>query len=223
MYHCHIRIYITGDQGGLFEVMKKMSPLTHFTHEFLESERPDKELTAKADVILAALQGADIQETLHMLVENKNSEAELILLVGEDQMHLVKDSLTKIKDIWRLPMSEEEMKFRFLRWQQTYKMSKDFWQTSNYLDATINSVPDLIWFKDKEGAHKKVNESFCKAVNKSMDQIRDRGHYYIWDLDPEEYAKGEFICMESEYEVMEERATCVFDENVKIGEEIRQF
>jgi diguanylate cyclase (GGDEF)-like protein len=69
----------------------------------------------------------------------------------------------------------------------------------------------------------KVNESFCRAVNKTHDQIRGRGHYYIWDLDPEEYAKGEFICMESEDEVMEKKETCIFDEHVKIGDEMRQF
>lgn len=69
----------------------------------------------------------------------------------------------------------------------------------------------------------KVNEAFCKAVNKTMKQIEGRGHYYIWDIDPDEYAKGEFICMESEYEVMEKGETCIFDETVKIGESMREL
>lgn len=56
-----------------------------------------------------------------------------------------------------------------------------------------------------------------------MEQIEGRGHYYIWDLTPDEYAKGEFICMESEYEVMEKRKTCIFDEKVKIGDDMRQL
>ena len=122
-----------------------------------------------------------------------------------------------------MPLSESEFRFRLIRWQTTYKMSKDFWKTQNYLNATINCVPHLIWYKDKEGAHIKVNEAFCKAVNKSMEQIEGRGHYYIWDIDPDEYAKGEFICMESEYEVMEKRETCIFDETVKIGDSMREL
>ena len=31
----------------------------------------------------------------------------------------------------------EEAGFRFLRWQQTCKMSKDYWQTSHYLESTM--------------------------------------------------------------------------------------
>lgn len=54
-----------------------------------------------------------------------------------------------------------------------------------------------------------------------MDQVEGRGHYYIWDIEPDEYARGEFICMESELEVMEKRKTCEFDETVKIGDEMR--
>ena len=42
-------------------------------------------------------------------------------------------------------MSEEEIRFHFLRWQQAYKTSKDYWQTSHFLEATINNVPNLIW------------------------------------------------------------------------------
>ena len=71
-------------------------------------------------------------------------------------------------------MSEEETAFRFLRWQQEYKRDKDFWQTSHFFEAVINGVPNLIWFKDKNGIHKKVNDSFCKAVNKSRQQVE--GH-----------------------------------------------
>lgn len=56
-----------------------------------------------------------------------------------------------------------------------------------------------------------------------MEQIEGRGHYYIWDIDPDEYAKGEFICMESEYEVMEKRETCIFDEKVMIGDSMREL
>ena len=122
-----------------------------------------------------------------------------------------------------MPLSEEEMRFRFMRWQQTYKMSKDYWQTKTYLDTAINSVPHMIWYKDKTGAHMKVNDFFCKTVNKTMEQIEGRGHYYIWDIQPDEYAKGEFICMESEFEVMDKRETCIFDEDVKIGDEMRKL
>lgn len=236
MYHCKICFYLIGESDHLFNNLKEMPPLPHFTHEFAESAKPEEARMEQADVIVIDLSGMDAEQTLNVLSAHKRKEAELILLAQKEQIHTLvaqksmkntetadSQQLLEVTDIWTLPLSDDEVRFRFGKWQQNYKMAKDFWQNRNYLDTMINSVPHLVWFKDKDGAHMKVNDYFCKAVNKTMEQIEGRGHYYIWDIDPEEYAKGEFICMESEYEVMEKRQTCIFDENVKIGDSMRQL
>lgn len=224
MYHCRIQFCLFGRQSSIFQMVKEKAPLEYFNHVFMETELPDKEKVSGADVILANLQDADAGATLEFLTAGKKQDAVLILLAEKEQMAvLAGKDLSGVTDIWILPMTEEELSFRFLRWQQSYKQSKDLWESRNFLDATINSVPHLIWYKDKDGAHMKVNESFCKAVNKTMEQIEGRGHYYIWDIEPDEYAKGEYICMESEYEVMSKRETCIFDETVKIGEDMKQL
>ena len=216
MYHCHIHFYLAGNSKRMFEIIKEIPPFECFTHEFLESEKPESELTAKADVILANLRDVDVPEALSLLIANKSQEAELILLVDKEQIALLKSSLSEIKDIWVLPMSEEELRFRFLRWQQTNKMSKDFWQASHYLDATINNIPNLIWYKDKDGIHEKVNDSFCKTVNKTKKQVEGRGHAYIWDVEQDDPA-----CIESEREVMSTKRTFISEESVKTGEGMR--
>ncbi len=95
-------------------------------------------------------------------------------------------------------------------------MSKDYWQTSQYLDATINNVPNLIWYKDKDGVHEKVNDSFCKTVNKTKKQVEGQRHAYIWDVEQDDPA-----CIESEREVMSRKRTCVSEEMVKSGEGMR--
>lgn len=224
MYHCQIYIYMITEQSELFAALKEIPALSHFTHEYLTGVSADAAMTEQADVILADMRQMQTEETLAFLLSHKRKEAELILLADKEQTALLAGrDCPDITDIWVLPLSEAELRFRFIRWQNTYKMGKDFWQTQSYLDATINCVPHLIWYKDKEGAHMKVNEAFCKAVNKTMEQIEGRGHYYIWDIDPDEYAKGEYICMESEYEVMEKRETCIFDETVKIGDSMREL
>ena len=79
MYHCHIHFYLTGHPCRIFEIIKEMYPLEHFTHEFSESEKPDKTLTAKANVIIAVLDGIDIKEELNILTSNKGENTELIL------------------------------------------------------------------------------------------------------------------------------------------------
>ncbi len=225
MYHCHICFYFITEENELFEILKQLPQFLRYSHEFHKSAHAEAELTGKADVILADVRQMDAAEAVAFLLEHKRKEAELIVLADQEQTALLTtvDDAEEITDIWVAPLTEAEFQFRLLRWQKTYKMSKDFWQTQSYLDTTINSVPHLIWYKDKEGAHMKVNEAFCKAVNKTMEQVEGRGHYYIWDITPDEYEKGEFICMESEYEVMEKRETCIFDETVKIGDSMREL
>lgn len=224
MYHCNIQIYFVGYKSELFQCMKEMPPLTHFKHSFLESNAPLKTCLSRADVIIADLSTIDSDEAIEMILTERKKDSELILLAKQDQKGLLlQDDKAEITDIWTFPLSVEEVKFRFLRWQQNYKQSKELWLSQNYLDTTINSVPHLIWYKDRAGAHLKVNESFCKAVNKTMEQVEGRGHYYIWDMEPSEYAKGEYICMESEFEVMDKKETCVFDEKVKIKNDMRQL
>ena len=172
MYHCHIHFYLAGPQDRLFDAVKKATPFEYFTHTFLESDSPQKELAAKADVILANIQDLDTEEALATLLSGKGKDTELILLANPSQIGLLSVDFSEIRDIWTLPMSEEEISFRFLRWQQNYKMEKDFWETSHFLDATINHVPNLVWYKNREGLHLKVNDSFCQTVGMTVSAVR---------------------------------------------------
>lgn len=213
MYHCHVSFYFTGNQKRLFDVVRSMSPLSAFTHDFSESADPQEALAAGADVILAEVCGTDAAKAVQELTAWKKPEAELILLAGEKQFEELEGSLSGVTDVWTLPMSEAEFRFRMLRWQESYRMQKDFWQTRQYLEGAINGTPDLIWFKDKNGIHEKVNDSFCKTVNKTKEQVQGRGHAYIWDVEEDDPA-----CIESERIVMESRQTCVSEETIQTGD-----
>ncbi|MDE6592529.1 MAG: diguanylate cyclase [Oscillospiraceae bacterium] len=90
-------------------------------------------------------------------------------------------------------------------------------------ETAIDSIPDLVWFKDVKGSHLKVNDGFCKAVEKTKEQIYKKGHYYIWDIPKEEYEQGDYVCLESEEIVMDARKTILFDEKVKTKSGMRQF
>ncbi len=213
MYQCHLKLYLAGDSCKVFETIKKMPPLDSFTHTFLESQAPDASLAEEADVIAARIQSGDVRELLGTLISNKKKEAELILLAEPGQVEALSDCLEDMKDIWMMPMSEEETQFRFLRWQQNCKLSKDLWQTSHYLEATIDNVPNLVWYKTKDGVHEKVNNSFCKTVNKTKEQVQGQGHAYIWDVEQDDPA-----CIESERIVMTKRETCISEEVVQAGD-----
>jgi len=212
MYHCHVHFYLLGSQCKIFEIVRETAPLEHFTHTFAEGSVPEEGLLSEADVILANLRGLNAEETVRKLVSEKRRDAELILLAEKGQVELLKGELSGVKDIWICPMSAEEAGFRFLRWQQAYKLGRDFWETSHFFEATINNVPNLVWYKDKNGIHEKVNDSFCRTVNKTRQQVEGQGHAYIWDVEHDDPA-----CIESEREVMEGRRTCVSEETIQTG------
>ncbi len=216
MYHCHVRFYLVGNSCKAFEIIKEMPPLQYFTHAFSESRSPEIVLAQEADLIFADLRCGDVKENLQILIENRKVGGELVLLTEESVAELLEDNLEAIKDIWTMPMADREVSFRFLRWQQNFKMSRDFLQTSQYLETTINSIPNLIWYKDKNGIHEKVNDSFCKTVNKTKEQVEGRGHAYIWDVENDDPA-----CVESEQQVMDKRETCVSEEIIQTGEGMR--
>ena len=216
MYHCHVHFYLAGHHCRIFEIIKEMSPLEHFTHEFVEDGRLSEESAAAADVIFANVEDMDEKKALCSLISGKGKDTDLILLAGGNQMSLTAEELKEVTDVWKLPMSDDEIGFRFLRWQENLKMCKDFWQTSHYLEATIDNIPNLVWYKDKDGIHEKVNDSFCKTVNKTKKQVEGRGHAYIWDVEQDDPA-----CIESEREVMEKRETCVSEETVQSGDGTR--
>ncbi len=213
MYHCHIHFYLAGQHCRPFELMREMAPLEDFTYEFTEEKEFEKTAAAQADVILANLQNIDEEETVTELLSDMKEGSELVLLAEKEQFSKLPGDLSGVKDIWMLPMSDAEINFRISRGQQEYKKDRDHWQTSQYLETAINNVPNLVWFKDKNGIHEKVNDSFCKTVNKTKKQVEGQGHAYIWDVEHDDPA-----CIESERIVMSSRKTFVSEETIKTGD-----
>ena len=213
MYHCFIHFYLVGFERKDFEILEGMPAFDHFVHLFTESGQLDTSLAARADVILADLRALDAAAVLPVLTGVKRREAQLILLAEPEQMSLITGSLPHVSDVWTVPMSEELLKFRFLRWQEGCRQEKDLSQALQLWNTTINSVPNLIWYKTKDGIHERVNDSFCKTVNKTRQQVEGQGHAYIWNVEQDDPA-----CIESERIVMETEKTCVSEEVIQTGE-----
>jgi len=189
----------------------------------MQSSTPDPVIAAKADVIIINLQKADAAKTLDMLSGHMRGDTQLIALCTAGQAEYLSSCQFRIDEIWVLPMSEAEFRFRFLKWQRAYKQSKDFWLTDQYLETTMNSTPNLLWFKSKDGIHRKVNDSFCKTVRKTKEQIEGRGHFFIWNVNPKDQPHAGKDCEESDWKVIHTRKTCVSEESVKTGDTVKQL
>lgn len=216
MYHCRVHFHFIGEESPFFETIKKMSPLKNFTYEFTQSVSPRTDALQQADFIFADLENKNAGEFAREAISAKKDTANIVLLAEKEQMSELSEAMESVCDIWIMPMSEEEVRFRFMKLQKRFKAETDAWETSHFLETTINSIPNLVWFKSKDGIHEKVNDSFCKTVNKTKEQVQGRGHAYIWDVEHDDPA-----CIESERIVMETKQTCVSEETVKTGDGTR--
>ena len=224
MYHCKYVINIISKNETIKETLSSIPAMERFEHIFIMDSTPQNESVKKADLIIWDTERApeEIQGTLSFIHANKKEDAEIILsLTAFVANAFAEDGFEGIDQMWIKPYSTERLRFMFTQYMKGVKQEKDSWLTSHYLDALIDGIPDMVWFKDKVGSHLKVNQTFCDVVNKTKEQVQGRGHYYIWNIEPEEYSKGEYICMESEAEVMHAKKTCVFEEKVKVKNEMR--
>nr|WP_321398742.1 diguanylate cyclase [uncultured Desulfobacter sp.] len=222
MYHRMLNIYMATQDDRLKTILQSVPPVDNFSHQFIRRPRIKIDDIKQCRIIILdfdTLHPDALEETFFA----KNDQAVLIGCVGSDKLAMLTDNHHLFDQVWIKPFTENKVQTSFARILKQIKMQEDCTLTTQYLNTLIDSVPDLIWFKDSRGSHLKVNNSFCRAVSKTQAQIEGRGHYYIWDLEPDEYAQGEYICLESEDIVLDKKETCLFDETVKCGDEFRKF
>lgn len=212
MYHCHLDFYCVGRHPDIYDVIREMPPLEAFTHSFILTNELAPHLAERADVVLADIRDTDGEELLRTMLFSKRENPELILLAEHRQIDRISKYLDGIQDIWIMPMTEEELRFRFLKWQKSYKLRTDYWQTNQFLDVTINNTPNLIWYKSRDGIHEKVNDSYCKATGKTREQILGRNHPCIWNV-----VREDPTCTESDQKVLDSGVTHVSEEIFQSG------
>lgn len=220
MYHYNLKIAVLSEDTALYEKVAALPALEGFTNNVKNYSSVDASMQS-ADLLICAAPAEVLEQALNLLVPDKAMKVYLGSTAEQDK--LTECALSQLDEMWTLPITEKLLDYRLKKLFAHIKAIKDAHLTNEYLEALINGIPPLIWFKDIRGAHLKVNNSFCVAVGKEKSDIVGRGHYYIWDLKPEEYAKGEYVCLETEQEVLDAKKTLLFEEKVKTKRGLRQF
>ena len=213
MYYCNLKIHLI-NCGAIDEAIDNIRPLEHFSHEIFIHDSLD-EMSPEmldGDSILIIKNSDNLRSSV--LRPYRQTEATIVLMIERPEI-LMESELKLFDYIWRLPLTPPMFRFYFKNMLSRLKLKKDLWLTQNYLETLINSVPDLIWFKRKDGVHLKVNEAFCECVNKPFDDVEGFEHAHIWGLTPEQVASGAYDCSDSEIEVMNAGKTLVFHEEVQ--------
>ena len=149
MYRCHMQFYLVNCPPKVLETIADLPALEGFDHAFTSSREPKRELLARADVVLAVPTGGE--EAVRALTEGGKPSAQLILLADKEQTAALGGGLALAGELWTLPLTDAELRFHFRRWQEKQKTRWDLWQTNQYLEATINSTPSLVWYKNTNG------------------------------------------------------------------------
>lgn len=213
----HLTIHILGGSADLGETLRQVPlPEKTFCHieRFLAAEG---EWTA-CDVLIMDLPDGEARNVLPQIPE----KIQLVLCVGQQELGAIPTG-RQYADFWVRPIPAFLPALRFEKLLGDLRTQRDGYIAQSCLDTVIDSIQDLVWFKDVRGSHEKVNEAFCRAVGKTKENIRGWGHYYIWDMTPKDYAAGEYVCLESEEEVIRKKQTWLFDEKVLSKHGMRQF
>ena len=220
MYHHTLHILLFSSDPLLEALLRAAAPRPGFAHIFSTGQNPESDTLAQcagADIVLL-----DASRLGHLPAMRRAARPDaLFIFAGETQPEA--ESLPLLDDVWLGPASASLYDFHVARLLDAVRQRRDHDLTTLHLNAAIDLTTDLVWFKDAKGAHVKVNEAFCRLVGKSREVVEGRGHYFIWNLEPEEYAQGEFVCLETDQIVMNSREVGVFDEVVKAPQGMRQF
>jgi len=222
VYQRALKIFMATRHRQLETLLRGVPPLERFSHEFIIS--PD---IAAADIkgcgVVVLDFGTVRPDCLAGIRDAMDGPALVAGCFDAGSFPVLAEWHHLFDQVWTRPFDADRVQASFSGMLRRLKEREDALLTGKYLDTLIDNLPDLIWFKDARGSHLKVNRSFCRTVNKTREQVEGRGHYYIWDIEPDEYAQGEYICLESEEIVLEKKETCLFDETVKCGGELRKF
>lgn len=142
------------------------------------------------------------------------SPSAALYLVTSQPETLDPDTLSLLREVWPARMTDGLWDYRLRRMLADFIARKESYYYRSALDTIINTLPDLVWFKDVKGDHLKVNNAFCDFVGKPREDVEGHDHYYIWDITEEAYRNGDFICLETDAEVLRQGGTCRFEERV---------
>ena len=212
MYSVKLHICLSEDLKNKLEILEKIQPKPRFTHEFstikssgdIPAPIPDE----NQYLIIASEEcGLNLPE-----LKKRIGESGFLAIYARDADKITGEQKQIADEIWLESANLDD--FYFEKALNLIAERKEAWLQKTWLQTTINSSPDMIWFKDMDGLHLEVNDAFCEVVDKQKDDVRGKDHYYIWNIPKEIYEQTGYVCVQTEDDVVAARKTCLLDEEV---------
>ncbi len=212
MYRCDVNILLLNIDEAATAAITEVKAQEWFSHSFICDNSLREKYDEKIDIVIFRDVGPDCVARVHKVLAPA-----LCIYCTDRASELSCQELELLHDIWPENLTPDTARLLFSRLMKAEKLKKDAWLWNMELEAVIDTSLDLVWFKGRYGEHWRVNNVFCDTVKKTKEDIRGKQHYYIWDLTPEEYQDGQYVCIETEQDVKEAGCTCRYREQVKGG------
>lgn len=216
MYHHTLRISVFTHNRLLESEIHALEPLERFSHEVRIEDKFLPSLAASSDIVIM---DSRVPMSFKSLRARAKKGARLICCMTPDEEDkLEDDDIIALDDVWLTPLRVPRIRLRMNNILYEIKRDDDAKQHMLWLNTLIDSMPDMVWFKDLDGIHHKVNNKFCEFVKKSRDMVEGADHATIWNTGDEEDEEGEdYSCRDSENAAIESGSTYQADEIVKSG------
>lgn len=212
MYHHTLRISIFSKNPLLIDEIKKIEPLERFSHDIRVKDKFLPSLAATSDLVIM---DTPVPLSYRALRARAKIGARLVVcLPPEQEEQLIEEDIVALDDVWLLPLRIPRIRLRMHNILYEIKRDVDAKQHLVWLNTLIDSMPDMVWFKDLDGIHHKVNKKFCEFVQKSRDVVEGATHEEIWDVIDESEVTS---CATTENAAIEMGRTYLADEVVQSG------
>lgn len=211
MYSCDLKIFLSGIDSGLYEAIQKIKPLENFAHSVCVANSLSELKAPKSDALLINSQESGISPEAQRGFAGPEN---LCVYCCAEPALLTESQLEAVDVVWPWPLPVPLAIKLFGNLQKELKDKKELWLTQSYLQAMLDTLPDMVWFKRLDGIHLKVNQAFCDVVKKPISQIEGKDHPEIWNVSRELFEKGEFSCQKSDNETIESRKMTISEEKV---------
>ena len=213
----YLRIYLLGALAEYLDELSGIELPQYVTCDVLPvalADAPELVPNDRDAVVLTS----DLAVLAHFLSPGFNL-VNLVFVGSEDELVNAFGAIPEgVTEVW--PSASSAQLARHLRHLvNDLKCAYDAWLYRTFLMSLIDSLPDIIWFKEANGLHNLVNKEFCKTVGKTREDVKDRDHCYIWNAPPE----SAYQCQETDNAVMRLGETVVADEKVETHGTLKQF
>jgi diguanylate cyclase (GGDEF)-like protein/PAS domain S-box-containing protein len=226
MYFCELKIFVMSTSKSAAEDVASLfcniEPLEDCTYHLETAGFGDPCNVGEDSAVI-------IDRSIENLCKYKRvcGERVVFLTSTSDLSEIDSEMLSSVDDLWIMPdkqiNDERLLSVYFSKLLKTMKDSSDYRRMEICFRTIIDSLPDLVWFKDNDGVHLIVNDEFCDVVEKTKEQVYKKKHNYIWDVPEDDYENGEAVCRRSEEVVVNARKTCQFEEKIKTKNGMRQL